>query len=309
MPRMNLSHPEKIKCEEAAYAQHHSAKTQMNVYTSQPSYGPPPPYAPQSAFSVSSLLASGDTNNRTTNGENHQQAPSPFGQSLPSIHEALGTKEMSSYPKIYESNPPPASPNSGRKIRPYEVQQDQDRLAQNPHFPRVPASSRFPAQEGSSLRAPTTPKPMQVPYTTSLPTLHPPTAQIPAQPYQSSHQSSWSHSANTYRQSSQDPSPNTPTGSYTHYPPQHAYGVDHIPVPPASYPVSTASTVQPSYTRSWERVEAEERAPQTVKVARHGSSVYGESVKRHLENFDLESSLNEVGRDMNITQKPFVNSF
>ena len=274
--------------------------------------GPPPPYSyPSSATSSAPGFQgyiSPPDSRRLSDDDKDQQ---PSRQSLPSIHEALGKDQA----LLYSGPPPPSSvasqtphtataPNPSTPIprshpetvlsgppNPYASSQHPSPYPSEPpdrrlHQPlrtssvseeQPPVSSRLPAHEvttappqrtPNSPRAPTHQSPRTI-STSQPPALFNP----PSQPVQAV----------------QAPQPLTSQQSFHNGPPAY-------PFPQTSANSTTYSHFPPSTPWRSDGFEID-RAEEVRKAAskqNHGNQPYGESVKRHLEIFDLETSLNEV---------------
>ena len=293
--------------------------------------GPPPPYSYPS--SAASSLVGGDRGGpnagqgsyisppetRRTSGD-EKELPTSQRQSLPSITEALGGEQQPiSISSLLSSTAPQQRPSlvSNSPISPLTP-------AYLDSVPRGPPDS-FPTHRSSSYR------PQDHPDRTNRPICSPADTAVNGEsrfPPLQSFSSITSHDSNHTTRSSRNMS-----SPYGHPRPgaspiQHIKSSSpicgpiprtsapslHIPTgysansyhPATSYP-STASGV-PSY-----RTPTLQQAPHTtwpnsapnferveeLRKARANDSpsprpAYGESVKRHLDNFDLESSLNEV---------------
>ncbi|PVI05236.1 hypothetical protein DM02DRAFT_110823 [Periconia macrospinosa] len=133
-------------------------------------------------------------------------------------------------------------------------------------------------------------------HSSKLPTLHPLQTQSPPPnparsnpPYSSypaqappNHESPTPHSAGPINQGY----------SYSQYPPNYPLSAPAPGPPNSAYPPSATFSAPPrTYPNpnSWPESRAEEK-----KLNRSSLAPYGESVKRHLESFDLEASLNEM---------------
>jgi len=87
--------------------------------------------------------------------------------------------------------------------------------------------------------------------------------------------------------------PMNPNYGYSQYPPSYPLSAPAPGPPNSQYPPSAATYSAPPRAYpgapSWPESRLEEK-----KINRSSLAGYGESVKRHLESFDLEASLNEV---------------
>jgi hypothetical protein len=283
----------------------------------QPSPTVPPP------GSLAGLLSPPES--RRTSGDEKEMPRPTARQSLPSIHEALSSEQSIPYPgpapppipstaAAAHQYPPPAattSPSDPRMRPPNDPSG-----SQGPPNPFSQTASPFVGTSTSQTSAPPPPPPpghhdpyarappeQRPPYSTlqhnptKLPSLHPiKTTQSPPPP-----------PARSYPQYPPAPPPayeNTapraaePVGhhyAYPQYPP--TYPPSALPPGPPGPPGSAylpTSTYPPSrYPGQWR--DAEPPRMEDKKLNRASLAPYGESVKRHLESFDLEASLNEVG--------------
>ena len=264
---------------------------------------------------------------RRTSGDEKDAHRLAARQSLPSISEALRTDQTLPYPgpappssavltpssQHYAPTSTNTSPSSARR-RPGETD------AYSAHGPSKSfPHPRSPFVSASTLQAPPPPPPpsslshsepvsrssyeSHPPYPTPqhnprLPSLHPiKTTQSPPQsaarpnaPY-----SSYPPAAPAPYESSA-PQPNeAATRQYGHS--QYASYPPSAPAqtaPPAAYPPPASTYSAPRYYPTSLRDNAEVARLEEKKLNRSSLAPYGESVKRHLDSFDLEASLNEV---------------
>jgi hypothetical protein len=253
-------------------------------------------------------------------------------QSLPSIHEALGRPEqpLAFAPPASASasapGPPPSAPASATQSyfpptssptdhRPRNFSTD-FRGSQGPGNPFSHPRSPFigtapsvgpppppPQAQSDSISRPSfsspRPSPSAPQHNPKLPTLHPlrtnrsppPGPGRPNVPYSSyppqqspAYDSSGPHSAG----------PMNPNYGYSQYPSNYPLSAPTTGAQNAQYPPSATTYSAPPRpypgASSWPESRMEEK-----KINRSSLAGYGESVKRHLESFDLEASLNEVG--------------
>lgn len=253
---------------------------------------------------------------RTTSGdEKESQRSTAARQSLPSIHEALGGSEQS----LPYSAPVP--PPSAMTSAPHWNQSSTATSPADPrprtfssdlHASQGPANPfshpRSPYQGVSSSQPPPPPPPQtsrppltdpRPPYSTvqhnpKLPSLHlktapsppPGAARPPNPPY-------------SYPPSSATAAPPS-AGPMNHYPyPQyssssHPLSTASQSAPNSGYPPSATYPPPPRYAQPSSWRDGPEMARLEEKKINPTFAPYGESVKRHLESFDLEASLNEV---------------
>ena len=316
LPPLGFLDLEKIKQENSRYSQHPPTTVNMpapplaspsTIYS-----GPPPPYSYPSSAASSTV----GVNNASLRGpapatyrpshvrqdsKDDKDSSYPLQrQSLPSINEALSINSMltttapsrnittarspTSPTTRYDGFAPRVAPESYRQqsppeSRPYE---DPQRTATAPYSPRY---SSQPSRVSPPMNS----------YPSSQP---PQTAPSPA-PHQRPGVSALQQRPSYSNYNPQQfPSATRPDQS-----PQSGYPYQPYPQPAYSYPPSTPGV--PSYPTSayepWrssanlDLERAEEVRKAVPKQSPPGSRpAYGESVKRHLDIFDLETSLNEV---------------
>ncbi|KAG8526711.1 uncharacterized protein KY384_008140 [Bacidia gigantensis] len=317
LPPLGLLDLEKVKRESSGYPLHHPATTihmpapPMASPSTSTFSGPPPPYSYPS--SASSSVVGG--NNGTQSGQvpatyaplhNHQARgddkehsyPTPR-QSLPSINEALSIHSIlttnapprsstiarsptspTHRPTVDTSRPPNDSyqPRSPRESKPYEAISRSSGPMYSSHAAHF-APSQSPVVNDSFSFFPTSQPPRALPdlaaYSRPSPSIiqqHPTTSSI--------------ESPITRHQ---------PTTSAS-----HSYAV---PQPAFSYPPTTpaATSFQSPFGDDWRNGHSDQERQEGIRRAISKESprsgrAYGESVKRHLDFFDLETSLNDIAR-------------
>jgi glutamate--cysteine ligase catalytic subunit len=294
--------------------------------------GPLHPYSNHQSSVASSLPApSGGLlsppESRRTSGDEKEQIGRPHArQSLPSIQEALGPDPPLPYPPPPPSAPvpapqsffPPSSTASAVDHRPRNFSVDHINN-QGPPNPFSQPRSPF-ANKPASTAPPPPPTHVQTdpfprtPYSSNqhnskLPTLHPlrttqsppvPTSR-PNPPYLSyPHQPSPANEAAAPHSAG----PMNPQYPYPQYHPNHPFSAPAQSGPNARYPPSSATySAPPLYPPpSWRSDGPEFGHPDEKKSSE--KLYYGVSVKRHLESFDLEASLNEVSYSIRSTCDP-----
>lgn len=287
---------------------------------------PPPASAVPGA--LAGLLSPPDSR-RTSGDEKDPQRPTTR-QSLPSIHEALGSEQSMSFPSSVP--PPPAlasapqhylpasattsSPDQRPRTYPPEFNGSQG--PSNPYtHPRSPFLGT-PNSQGPPPPPPPPPPPhTQIdslprpsfsegrpsfsgpPHNPKLPTLHPlkttqsppPSGSRPSVPYPS-----YPPPSTTYENSApQSAGPMNHHYSYSQYPTSYPQSAPSASAPNSAYPPSTSTySAPPRYPPPTWRDSSELAHLEEKKINRSSLAPYGESVKRHLESFDLEASLNEM---------------
>ncbi|KAI9838405.1 MAG: hypothetical protein M1819_005674 [Sarea resinae] len=278
--------------------------------------GPPPPYSYPSSTTASSVpglsgLISPPDSRRTSDDEKEPRQAQR--QSLPSIHEALSGDQPLSY-----SGPPPAS------IPPQPTQNPPSALSSTPISRSSPANTDLPSGprplptgQATPYSTPSYQTPVhqqQPPYSSSDPSIRPsaPTSyesKLPSLLYLNTTQSPvqpnrptpphppQSQRSPLYEQGSKFSSPMNPPYGYAGYPPQYYSQAPNGP--PTAYPPSAGYQGASNPHTTWRSDGSEiNRVEENRKTAPRGGSLggqaYGESVKRHLDIFDLEHSLNEI---------------
>lgn len=317
LPSINHLDPDRIKREEIDHQRNHSAAAMASPLHP---FAPPPhlhsnhqlPPASSASASLAGLLSPSDMQRPSGNDKDPQRHTAR--QSLPSIHEALGAEPPRSYPSIV---PPPPAVSSGPKHYPSSSAttspSDQRARHFSSDFNSVPSSAssfshpRSPFLSSSASQAPPPPSHQTIaepprpsfatsPHNSNLPALHPlkttqspPTSTTrPNNPYSSYPQPPTTHDTKT---------PQSATSMNHHYPyPHYSPGYPlSAPSTNSAYPPSTSTySAPPRYPPPSWRDGSEMVAPEEKKINRSSLAPYGESVKRHLESFDLEASLNEV---------------
>ncbi|EME49500.1 hypothetical protein DOTSEDRAFT_68310 [Dothistroma septosporum NZE10] len=332
LPALSYLDVEKVKREEDAYQNRNTGTPQSLSNTSaapSPTHqypsGPPPPYshahggpppASQHANEWSGAQSGVHTPPESRRTSEHEKESAKQGprQSLPSISEALGVDSQTAFasaaaaPAPLQSthlppptSGPPASP-SGASRRSFPMEPPQgpttsfangssysqysqyrsDSLSQRQSYPPPADAARLPVA--------------YPPVQESKPMLHqssaqahsrgpPPPASFPPPPEPSS---SYEHPPNPATGSMAPPS-SFPYG-YTPFPPRYAG-----PTPPASTtsgPIHQPSTVYGAPQTASSGWKSENTARFDSRPPEQAN--YGDNVKRHLDFYDLEQSLNEI---------------
>ena len=274
--------------------------------------GPPPPYSyPSSTASsvvgVNNGYISPPKTRQATEEDKEVPAP-PKLQSLPSIHEALSSNDQTisissllSKPAASQQPsqlPPQASPTSPVSrthpdstpirpplslsqpqqplYRPQEVTEKSSRPQFSPRLPSDPQPPRFLPTSTQSYVPPQS-RTMSSPMTQSYPT-----ASAPQLRHSSPTQDAGLRSAPSLT--------SQPQYSPFHHA-YHNFSLSSSTIPPYQQPA-------PLPPLTWRSSGSDlDRAEEVRKAISKGSpkyQTYGETVKRHLDIFDLETSLNEV---------------
>ena len=275
--------------------------------------GPPPPYSHAQGPSISWSGVKSSTytppESRRSSREEKDPARPANRQSLPSISEALGVDSQTPFssaaqpPSLQTTHlPQPASastsspsPNSRRSytmVPPHSHHNSHGPSSNSyqsyPHHspPDAPPSSLPTAEPPRSTFAPAhEPKP-SIHLQSGVPASGPPshTYSRPSEPL-STYEASASQSAGTM-------GPTSYPYGYTPYPPRYANHQNRSSSVSSSGPVYQPSAVHaapPTPSSSW-KSESSSR----YDDRQGGSGNYGDSVKRHLDFYDLEVALNDV---------------
>ncbi|ORY14462.1 hypothetical protein BCR34DRAFT_233824 [Clohesyomyces aquaticus] len=319
LPSINHLDSENVKREEVEYQRKHSAPAMVSPL--HPFPGPPHSYGNHQSSVASSVPGTlggllSPPESRRTSGDEKEQRPSAR-QSLPSIHEALGSEQRLSYPVPPSSAPisapppylPPSTTTSPSEQRSRAFSTDLHGSQGPPNPFSHPRSPYMNPPSSAAPPPPLTTQPDSIPrppfsssqHSSKLPTLHPlrttqsppPSAPRPSAPYSypsqpsSAYESSAPHSAGPMNQYH---------GYSQQYPPNYPLSAPAPGGPGPSYPPSAATySAPPRYPPpAWRSENPETSRIEEKKNPRSSLAPYGESVKRHLESFDIEASLNEM---------------
>ena len=255
---------------------------------------------------------------RRTSGDDKEHLPASQRMSLPSISEALtGDQQQQpisissllssstpqpkfslvpksptspvgrSYLETYPKGPPDSFPQHTSSS--YRPPQPSDRSSGSNTSPRTATSfgeCRFPTMSSSHQSVPPPPRTVPSPLHYTRPGVSPIQSQQPYVPPTPLHEKS------TRAPHPPPPASNGPFGySVNNYQPAYTYPPSTPGGPPyrtSTLPPSTWRNPLPEIERVDEMRKAAAKEPSPPRPA------YGESVKRHLDIFDLETSLNEV---------------
>lgn len=328
VPALGYLDLEKIKKESSQYNHKIPVSAALNMPApplASPSIysGPPPPYSYPSSTASSVVGAnngyiSPPESRRAPEEDKESAAPlPPKPQSLPSISEALSDQTISissllSKPAV--SQPPqqapqasPTSPVSRTRpgstpirpplsltqaqqpplYRPQEILEKSSRPQYSPRLPNDTQPPRFPPSSTQSY-VPPQPRTVSSPMTQSYPTASAPQLRHSSPPHDAGLRSAPSLT-------SQPPYSPFHQGYYSYtLPSSNIPPFQPAPLPPLTWRSSGSDL---------------DRAVEVNKAISKGSpkyQTYGETVKRHLDIFDLETSLNEIaegsGRTLAFTQ-------
>lgn len=268
--------------------------------------GPPPPYSYPSSTASSVAGLNGyisPPESRRTSGDDKEPLPS-HQQSLPSIHEALGTEQHLTISSLLTKTiPPPSTTHSilnhsptspvvrsypnALSIAPshtvqspaYQSHEAFEKPSRPPYSPYLQidtGASRFAAVNTQDNHC----MPMPPSRTASSPVN--PIRPI-AHPWQNRHSSP-----------AQDQTPRSAPHisshyTYTPYQPPHSYQ------PPTPHVPSFDPALQhPNWPCNESEMDRSDDIRMATKKENSVTQAFGETVKRHLDIFDLETSLNEV---------------
>ena len=271
--------------------------------------GPPPPYSFQSTTANSAVGLNAyisPPESRRTSGDEKEPAP-PHHQSLPSIHEALGSEQHLSITSLLSKAGPPttsnpssqqssttlgarshpdaasiAAPNTAAQVQsPTRASHDSLEKSSRPQFPPYlqldSGASRF-----SAINA-------QEPH--HMLTQPSRTAPSPVNAFRQNTQSWPGQQSPTHDQLSRPATHMNSQYAYSPYQPTHSSYAPQTPLPASFEHV-------PAPHQGWRCAGSEiDRADEMRRTAVKQSPVpqaFGETVKRHLDIFELETSLNEV---------------
>jgi len=327
LPPIGYLDMDKIKRESSIYGIQNAAVTSALNMSAPPLTspstvysGPPPPYSYLSS-AASSVVGGGGvsggpapggyaspTHNRQTSGEDRESSHAAPRHSLPSITEALRSDQSISIPSLLTTAPP--------SQKPYATQSPLSPVSRPfLNTPLKAPSENFPTQNFSERRTydpmersnrpifsppPATnyaanPSSVTNTYDSPRPSLPPRTNASPSnysRPGVSiiQHRPPPSPVYNGKQTSRSPPPPNAPFG-YTTQPTAFSYPPTTAGITSFRSPVSQ----QPGWRNGNADLErAEEVRKATAKESPRARPAYGESVKRHLDIFDIETSLNEV---------------
>ncbi|KAI4118707.1 MAG: hypothetical protein LQ338_007358 [Usnochroma carphineum] len=277
--------------------------------------GPPPPYSYPS--STASSVVGGHTNGyisspaeaRKTSDEDKEQHNSSR-QSLPSIHEALNRDQPLSISSLLtkaDAPPPPSqqihlssnrSPTSPVD-RAYKDHPSTGPPATSPQVLSSPIYSQGPPRQHHSPRTALDTTNNRLPSSATRESHYPP--MLPPRTIPSPAGVSRPPLSSTTLRCSSPPYDSAPRPAPA-INQQHAYASYPTPypyVPPMPSIVSSFQPPSPSNPPKWRYGESDVERPDDYRrhVMKEGlvKPSFGEAVKRHLDNFDLETSLNEVG--------------
>ncbi|KAF1927633.1 uncharacterized protein M421DRAFT_171808 [Didymella exigua CBS 183.55] len=323
LPSINHMDTNRFKRDESEYQRKLSAQSLISPLhpRSGPSHLHGSHQSPPASAVPGSLagLLSPPESRRTSGDEKDIYKPAAW-QSLPSISEALAAEQSLPYPGPVP--PPPSapaptpqhyarvsvntSPSESRK-RPFEPD---SYSAQGPANPFSHPRSPFIGAPASQVPPPPPPQEARPPYeprtystlqhNSRLPSLHPiKTTQSPPPPIVRPNPpySSYPPAPTPAYEPPAPPPAESLNHQYGYSQPQYASYPPSAPNsagPSAVYPASTSAYPPPSrYYPTSLRDNTESRLEEK-KLNRTSLAPYGESVKRHLDSFDLEASLNEM---------------
>ncbi|KAI9873219.1 MAG: hypothetical protein M1830_000685 [Pleopsidium flavum] len=322
LPSINLLDLEKLKRDSTERYEKHPSVPALNMSTASlisPTTmysGPPPPYSYSSstASSVTGLAGYISPPESRRTSENDKDPPTSHRHSLPSIHEALAADQPLSYaappsasalpsqnhhpasiltpttpiPRSHPETSPQGPPNpfSGQSHGAYSAHSSQARTSQLQQAPSTPSDPKFPAINPHESKF----QHLQ-PVRTSQPHIESlrPSVQSLLQ----------SRTSPVYDSGPSSASSMNPQKAYNSYQPSYPYQLPPSTIAPSTYHPPDPYHGTNIHPTTWRSDGSEiNRAEEGRKAASRGGSLggqaYGESVKRHLDIFDLETSLNEI---------------
>ncbi|MCJ1412048.1 hypothetical protein MMC19_006140 [Ptychographa xylographoides] len=321
LPSISYLDMEKIKRETSDYSRNKTSSAPTNIpaplhiNTSNMYSGPPPPYSYPSSTASSILGLTGyisppESRRTSDDDKDPPSQPPSHPRSLPSIHEALGKDQQLFYAA---GPPPPINPPTPNTSIPASLQTPPTPVPRthpqavlsgppNPYASTQPLSYSHeppdrrsqPTHRTSSLSeesaypsAPRPPPHSSHPHSATSATAPSPNLSVrpspqAIQPPKSSPMYSHSISATGSSMPSQPSYCSQPAYSYPP-PPPSILSYQHQYVPPPAWRADGSDIDRAEETRK----AALKSSP---RIGQH----YGESVKRHLDIFDLETSLNEI---------------
>ncbi|KAL9606967.1 MAG: hypothetical protein Q9167_008071 [Letrouitia subvulpina] len=270
--------------------------------------GPPPPYSYPSSTASSVVgghngYISPSEPRRTE--EDKEPAHQANRQSLPSIHEALNREPLSITSLISQTSAPPPQPSHQSSHRspttpvtksytesalrgpPVTLSQSQPpvtypEVSRPQYSPRLPVdlgASHHPTSNAHEARFAA----MQPPRTVSSP-IHTSRPSLPA--------SHLRHSSPAYESIPRHTPVMNPPHTYSSHPTSYSYAA-----PMSTIVSSYQPQASPSYP-TWRYGDSDSERTEEVRRATAKESpvkqAFGEAIKRHLDSFDLETSLNEI---------------
>lgn len=322
---------EKIKRENAVY--NHNAPVTTTVNMSAPPLispssiysGPPPPYSYPSSTASSVIGGAGSgvgygnytSPSETRRTPHEKEALTSVRQSLPSINEALNTgdQQLISISSLLSTTAPPQKLALVTKSPTTPVGRScLDSLPKGPpdSFPHLTNSSTYRPQESSDRSS----RPMYSPSVVTthgesrFPTINSISSSSSYDSYPSTQQPTTKATTKVnYSRPGASPIQNNPSSSPVYDTVPRSFPHSSAPVgyptyqPSYTYPESSPGI--PSYRRptanqpTWRGISsnlerAEEIGRAMTKDSPPSRPAYGESVKRHLDIYELETSLNDV---------------
>lgn len=271
---------------------------------------PPPPYSHPSHQHASPWVASTRDHtppmSRKPSGGDHEDTRQTATQTLPSISEAVGrgifdnqmthpspisVAQAPSLPLATQVPPSqsgtPRSPRAARRSYPMEPPHAQSQT--QPPFPSFRQDSAGPQHTPTDPAQPVYRRSPD--YRPAVPASTPqqPRTQPSSYPYPRSPSPQFERQMANPAGSMPPPQPSTFAYGYTPYPPRYAQPAPHSNSGPIYQP-STQSAAPPTPATTWKSETASSR----YQDERPAPAAYGESVKRHLDMYDLEAALTEV---------------
>lgn len=304
-----------VKREDDVYQRTHSGPAMVSPLYPFP--GAPRPYSTAQWPGASAVpgpfsgLPSPPTSRRTSDDVKDPQRQPPV-RSLPSIHELTLPPPPSAPPSTTQPYFPPTpstSVSSETRARAFSVEHINN-PAPSAHYsqPRSPYLNKSPGNAPpppvSHAPADNPPRPpySAAPPSQKLPTLHPiqtthspPGPQRPNPPYSSYSQPPPTSAPETPAAAPHSAgSMNPPQYGYSAYPSSYPLSAPGPNAPESVYPPTAAYSAPPRYPPAQWQPEAAPEFGRPEEKKGSNLAPYGATIKRHLEHFDLEASLNEM---------------
>ena len=297
LPALTYLEIDKAKSEDDPYHTRNGRASAASPTFPQP-LGPPPPYSHSTQpHSWATTKSNGHDNHepRRTSGDERDNVKNMVRQSLPSLSEALGEHRQGSYTSTASAVQPsiqPPAPSSPHLRHSYSTEAVQPHNAYTAHSSYQSASLRHDSGAPQPYHSADTYKSLQTPSQHTRPPLHVQTSQPPAQ-------GEWTDRYGPSPQREQSSSlasgprgpPSVPYG-YASY--SSGHGESLPPAGQSSGPIYQPSSQYgpPQPSPRWRSENAPSRYVAEESSAQ--PAPYGESVKRHLDLYDLEAALNDV---------------
>ena len=315
LPSIGYLDLDKIKRESLVYSQSLPVSAALNMPApplASPTNlysGPPPPYSYQST-STNTMAGTNayisPPESRRTSGDDKDPPPPPHQQSLPSIHEALGSEQHMSINSLLSKAGPLMTLNSFSQQSPTILDSRSHTEAPSTTAPTSSMLATSPTRASSAFD-----KPARAEYSPYL-QIDSGAARFPAvntnEPHYMLSQTSRTaaspvntflqptHSWPRHQSPTHDQLPRSNTQMSSHYPynPYQNAPSPYAPQIPHLNSFEHAPVQHPSWRGAGSEIERAEEMRRAAVKQSPIPQAFGETVKRHLDTFELETSLNEV---------------